>query len=230
MNNDIIEKELKVLNIDPKELKKKLSLLGGRKILDCLTYMKWFDHDSRRGDVFEVNLSDDKCLNESIYTVLSEALNIKGRRQSLFREAGVYFRLRREGEVSDLTLKHKQDNVDNIIYNREVACKFSSEYFVQVEKIITAAGFVCIAEHQKKRTSFLLKINNSKVRVDIDRWPGIPPYAEIEGQRKDDIKKVLDLLDLDDIMISTKIGKEFFEMYGIDFFSDLKFCQRKAEV
>jgi adenylate cyclase class 2 len=50
----------------------------------------------------------------------------------------------------------------------------------ELQKIIEALGLVFTKDLEKKRTSFIL----DKTKIEIDIYPGVPPYIEIEGDEK----------------------------------------------
>jgi len=54
-------------------------------------------------------------------------------------------------------------------------------------------GLICYRQQEKKRHKFILGM----VTIDIDTWPNIPTYLEIEGKTEKDIKKAAQKLDLD---------------------------------
>ena len=74
---------------------------------------------------------------------------------------------------------------------------------------------------EKKRISYVL--NNHE--IDIDTWPGIPTYMEIEGESEEDINGILNLLgySMKDTISCTV--DEVYKKMGIDMLSirELKF-------
>ena len=217
MNTSNIEKEIKILEIDVVGLVDKIKKLNGKKILDSITTMKWFDFSENTNETAPQIYKDEK-----VSRIIKLASGLKS--HNSFRDSEIYFRLRREERLCDLTLKYKKSEFDGIIQNQEFSHEFAQKYEKLVQQYVLESGFSIIAEHEKKRISFLLPISDKEtVRVDIDQWPGIPPYVEIEATKNEQIMHAVDMLKLDVTMKSTQIGKKFFEIYGIDFFSDLHF-------
>ena len=55
------------------------------------------------------------------------------------------------------------------------------------------------------------------VEIDIDSWPMIPTYMELEGDSVEKIKKVEDLLDIDKEKITNLNCQSIYEeIYNID--------------
>lgn len=225
-NKQPIEKEIKILEIEPKKLVKSISEIGGCKILDDTTRMSWFD-------MVEVSHDNSKrvcyCKDVRVCEVVDIALKMRKKLKSSFRDKDVYFRIRQQGDTCDLTIKRNKKVSNNVLVNDEYSYDFPIKNLKEVTRCVTSAGFTCIAQHEKKRISYSYTIpKGSEVRIDIDEWPGIPPYVEIEGRRKKDILNMVDILGLRGKVTSTKIGRAFFESYGVEFFSNLTFDSGKS--
>jgi adenylate cyclase class 2 len=65
---------------------------------------------------------------------------------------------------------------------------------------------------ENKRT--LYKIDN--IEIDIDKWPLIPEYAEIEGPNEEAVKCFVESLNLDYKMTTLDVTSIYNEIYGID--------------
>ena len=66
---------------------------------------------------------------------------------------------------------------------------------------------------ENKRHQFLL----NGVEVDIDCWPLIPAYLEIEGESEEEIKKVASLLELNySKAITMDVTDIYNKIYNID--------------
>lgn len=62
-----------------------------------------------------------------------------------------------------------------------------------VAKILESIGLVAYRHQQKKRHSFRL----DNVMIEIDTWPRIPTYVELEGDTEEQIRDVAEKLNLD---------------------------------
>jgi adenylate cyclase class 2 len=213
---NIIEKEIKVLDVDESALREKIESLGGRKVFEGLTTMDWYDCTDG------VQLRNSAEYGSKGLFVIREAVNLyHANKRRLFRESNVFFRLRKEGLSYDFTLKHKISDDGGVAHNREISVKLEDKDVLQVRRDLEKAGFVCIAWHQKRRVSYVLKQKNKVWRLDIDQWPGIPTYLEIEAE--EGIFQALDQLELQNHELSTEVGERLFKKYGVNFYSDLKF-------
>ena len=72
------------------------------------------------------------------------------------------------------------------------------EFFVDTDiskakTFLERVGLVAVREQQKKRHSFRLR----ETAFDIDTWPRIPTYIEIEGPSEDSLKKAAQDIGLD---------------------------------
>jgi adenylate cyclase class 2 len=91
-------------------------------------------------------------------------------------------RLRSVNGVTELAYKErKQMTVDGV---EEV--EFTVSNADAAEVLLSRLGYSTYRYQQKKRHSFQL----GEVTIDIDTWPNVPTYVELEGKREDDLKKV----------------------------------------
>lgn len=95
----------------------------------------------------------------------------------------------------------KTSNITQLCYKETIQDTSKGNLEVEVE-VDDAANMLAILDkldlgrsrrQQKRRIEY--KLNN--VLVDIDFWPLIPPYVEIEGDSYEDMAKVAKLLEFD---------------------------------
>ena len=100
-----------------------------------------------------------------------------------------WLRIRDEGDVVTLTLKsdEKTNKIDTV---KELETKISD--FEEMAKILEVIGLqqVFYAENYRE----LWKIDACV--VSIDYWPGLSPFIEVEGDSEDDVKFVVEKLEL----------------------------------
>lgn len=96
-------------------------------------------------------------------------------------------RLRELGDKFFLTHKEKvpKNTIVKILEETETEIKDAKT----VEIILKKLGLHIVKYREKKRTSFIL----NKVRCEIDQYPKIPPYLEIEGSQEDILSVVKEL-------------------------------------
>ncbi len=168
------EIEIKVLNINKKQMEKKLTALGAVKKGRFLIVEKNFDFKNK-------NISKNKCA----------------------------LRLRSVGKRAELTFKSKANARDAFKVREETETMVGD--FKTMEKILNNIGLQPVWHRQKYRTSF----QNGPVKFEIDEYPGIPPYLEIEGSKKD-ILKYLRLLGIPQTNTSTQSSTKVLKQYGVN--------------
>ena len=70
------------------------------------------------------------------------------------------------------------------------------------------------------------------IEIDIDTWPLIPTYLEIEGNSEEDVKRVEKLLELNESKVTTMNCQDsYLEEYGIDInqIEELKFDENEND-
>jgi len=95
---------------------------------------------------------------------------------------GKFVRLRKSKKGIYLSYKHHQaERADG---TEEIELKIDN--LEKAEVFLDRIGLVAYRHQQKKRHSFEL----DGVTLDIDTWPRIPTYVELEGQSEDALKQV----------------------------------------
>lgn len=122
---------------------------------------------------------------------------------------GKWIRLRSNGIENTLTIKEIMNN--KIDGTKELEIKVSS--FEDTNEILNKLGYRHRSFQENNRIEY--KLNN--VKFDIDTWPMIPTYLEIEGENELEIKKALNLLNLTNSKITTLgVDAIYKEIYGIN--------------
>lgn len=99
-----------------------------------------------------------------------------------------FVRLRSSGESTTLTYKqNKEQTIDSA---QEIEFNLPSMGLGQ--QFLEGVGLVAFRHQEKKRHTFVL----DGVTIDIDSWPQIPTYVELEGPSEADIKAVAKRLNL----------------------------------
>lgn len=65
---------------------------------------------------------------------------------------------------------------------------------------------------ENKRTQYIL----NGVEIDIDSWPMIPTYVEIEGKNEEEVINTLEILELPKDKVTTLDVDSVYKKYGID--------------
>lgn len=90
--------------------------------------------------------------------------------------------------------------------------EFEVSDFEKAKAFFAAVGFVVYREQEKKRHTFTL----AGVAIDIDTWPKIPTYVEIEGESEALVREVSEKLGMDwSKAVFKSAGKVIEEEYNI---------------
>lgn len=129
-------------------------------------------------------------------------------------ENGKWIRLRTNGKVT--TLAYKDIVSDTIDGTKEI--EFEVEDIEKTNEFLNSIGFNYRSVQENKRIEYIL--NN--VTIDIDSWPMIPTYMEIEGESEEDVMKAKKLLEVDESKVTALNCDDVYrQIYGIDI-SDMK--------
>jgi len=129
-----------------------------------------------------------------------------------------WIRLRTNGINTTLTYKNIQK--DTIDGTKELEIEVSD--FEKTNQLLNILGYKSKAYQENKRIRYLI----NDVEIDIDCWPLIPAYMEIEAKSIEKIKEIEKLLEIDSSYITTLNCQEIYnQIYGINInnIKELKF-------
>lgn len=98
-------------------------------------------------------------------------------------------RLRDEGDKITLTYKQLQDR--SLHGTKEINTTVDS--FESAGQFLSAIGLQVDTYQETKRESWTL----NGVQIELDEWPWIKPFLEIEGPTEQDVRSTAQMLDLD---------------------------------
>ncbi len=137
-------------------------------------------------------------------------------------EKGKWIRLRTNGINTTLTYK---DIVSNTIDGtKEVEIEVDD--FEKSNELLERIGFMNRGYQENKRIHYIL----DRVEIDIDSWPLIDPYLEIEGPNEESVIETLKKLDLDEKKVTTlNCDDIYFKFYDINLneIKELKFKEKE---
>ncbi|HEY2792281.1 MAG TPA: CYTH domain-containing protein [Micromonosporaceae bacterium] len=121
---------------------------------------------------------------------------------------GRWIRLRSDGTACSLAVKEiVADAVDG---TKEV--EVAVEDFDRCADLLERMGFTAKAYQENHRTRFAL----GDVTLDLDQWPGIPLYLEIEGPDADSVHAVLARLGLPTAALTFANVVDIYAAHGVD--------------
>ena len=118
-----------------------------------------------------------------------------------------WMRLRTNGVKSTLTIKEVKEKT--LEGTKELEIEVSD--FDKTYEILEQLGYSPRAYQENKRTQYLL----DGVEVDLDSWPLIPEYVEIEGKSEEEVKNTLKKLNLENEKVTTLDVESIYDSYGI---------------
>lgn len=137
-------------------------------------------------------------------------------------QKGKWIRLRTNGKKTTLTYKDIISNTVDGTKEVEVEVDSFDKTNIFLEKI----GFKSRSYQENKRIQY--KFND--IEIDIDSWPLIPSYLEIEGPNKESVINMLEVLNLPKEKTTTyncdDIYKEFYNI-DINQIKELKFEEKE---
>ena len=273
-----LEKEVKILNVNKKELEMILSKINARKIeeslqqiyvydlpsiyarfYDCLLQLKQINktyqfeicRNKLQGILTEIdNLTtkeeqrsiEQKFSTKSLVDLLSrtnnEDLLSRFSDKSLVESVKKYginpnkwVRVRQTNGKTTITIKHILNPDMQTNNNGDMQKVLKTEMEVpsieEANSILEQLGFSFRNYQEKNRATY----DVDGVEVDIDSWPLIPTYVEIENDSTELIQSTIKKLGLQEHEIVSCNTADIYNKYGIDLyqFRELKFPQRENE-
>jgi len=147
----------------------------------------------------EVEVRFLNIVKEDIIKKLN-ALNAKDLKEDFIQEVIFYdkeltwsgenkfIRVRKTNTGITMTYKHQHTN--SVDGTTEIELEIDN--YENAKLLLVEGGLVAFREQEKKRHSFI--INDTK--IDIDTWPSVPTYVEIEGSSESELKEVAKSLSL----------------------------------
>jgi adenylate cyclase, class 2 len=132
-------------------------------------------------------------------------------------DPSTWIRLRDTG--SEVTLAVKKIVHDGVDGTQETEVAVSD--FETTNALLEMLGYRSKAYQENERMSFVL----DGAQVEMDTWPLIPPYIEIEATAQDDVIRVAELLGYTEKDLTGENTTKVYARYGIDLnaITDLRF-------
>lgn len=120
-----------------------------------------------------------------------------------------WIRLRTDGNKTTLTIKKIESfSIDG---TKEMEIEVSD--FEETNRMLEELGYKSHTYQENKRIRYVF----DGVEFDIDSWPYIPTYLEIEGKSEEAVKNMMDLLEVDkEKATSLDVQGVFKDFYNID--------------
>ncbi|MEU3656263.1 CYTH domain-containing protein [Streptomyces sp. NPDC032161] len=130
---------------------------------------------------------------------------------------GRWLRLRDTGDVVTLCVKEISTDAVDGTHETEVTV----DDFAEAATLLRLAGLTPRSYQENRRTSYKL----GAVRLEVDEWPRIPPYLEIEADDEAQVWEAAAALGLAPDRLTSINTTKVYSLYGIDLESivDLRF-------
>lgn len=131
-----------------------------------------------------------------------------------------WIRVRQTNDKTTIAVKHiLADNRTNLQQMLETEIEVSN--IKEANSLLEALGYVYKSYQEKERITYVL----DEFELDIDTWPGIPTYVEVEGKSEKDLENILNKLgySINDTVSCT--ADQVYEKYGLSMFDsrEIKF-------
>ena len=239
-----MELEVKIRNVNEKDLAKKIEDLGGKYISTCKQYLYVYDlmyiNQRYYADLYELNhetidlrkninlkkiqnlffeidqlLTDkdaeflqqnfhirnlsnifqfepkeiEEILNDNTFKTFIDKFKMTPKKWIRLRKTVEENANSEISETTTLTIKHiLKNNTSGIQQMKETEILVNS--LEEANELLENLGFSYRSYQEKRRVKYMLNHHE----IDIDTWPGLPPYFEIEGKNKADLESILNLL------------------------------------
>jgi len=117
-----------------------------------------------------------------------------------------WIRLRSDGKTTTLTYKCIESG--KIDGTKEIEITVSD--FAKTNELLEKMGYVSKGYQENKRTRYYLE----EIEIDIDSWPGIPIYVEIEGPNEITINQFLDKIKYNKNNLTSLDVQNIYYKYG----------------
>lgn len=140
--------------------------------------------------------------------------------KQFYNNSKKWIRLRKTNKKTTIAVKHILADNDTYI-QQMLETEIEVESMQKAKEFLQALGYSHKSYQEKIRKTYELE----KYKIDIDTWPGIPTYMEIEGQDEEDLSYILNKLGykIEDTISCT--ADDIYKKYGKTMFNqrELKF-------
>lgn len=131
-----------------------------------------------------------------------------------------WIRLRKSNDKIELTTKHVFERNNNLI-QKVIETEITTSDFEETNKLLESIGLMKRSYQEKIRYSY--KYKNADIEIDI--WPMIEPYIEIETDNENLMNEIISLLELNDYEIVSTNTENLYKRKNINLkeISELRF-------
>ena len=168
----------------------------------------------------EINNFEELLNKEDLVSIIEKANKLNFLISKKYINPNKWLRLRQSNDKIELTLKHVfEKNNGSIQKVKEFEVNTSN--LEETNLILENMGLVRRNYQEKIRHSYVYK----NAEIELDEWPMLKPYMEIECDDENVIQEIIDLLDLNDKEIVSLNTEQLYKRININVLeiADLKF-------
>ena len=170
-------------------------------------------------EIIGVNNTSSLCTKKNLLEYLNNQRFVRFMKK-FHNNSKKWIRVRQTNEKTTIAVKHiLADNGTSLQQMLETEIEVPS--IQEANNLLEALGFAYKSYQEKERVTYVL----DGYELDIDTWPGIPTYVEVEGKDEKDLEIILKKLGytMEDTVSCT--ADQVYEKYGKSMFDnrELKF-------
>ena len=170
-------------------------------------------------EIVGVNNTSSLCTKKNLLEILKNPRFVRFMKK-FHNNSKKWIRVRQTNEKATIAVKHiLADNGTSLQQMLETEIEVPS--IQEANNLLEALGFAYKSYQEKERVTYVL----DGYELDIDTWPGIPTYVEVEGKDEKDLEIILKKLGytMEDTVSCT--ADQVYEKYGKSMFDnrELKF-------
>ncbi|MBI2436879.1 MAG: class IV adenylate cyclase [Candidatus Magasanikbacteria bacterium] len=162
-------------------------------------------------DAIEQKLAELGAIRQWRKLIVEKAYDFPDKK---IRDNNELCRIRSVGDTVEFVYKYAEDRHDGFRSAEELQVEVTD--FETLEQILTRLGLSSFRHREKYRTSW----KYGDTHIEIDEYPSIPAYLEIEGGKKD-IEDLVLKLGYTMADTTTMTGSQTYRHYGVDPYEDL---------
>jgi adenylate cyclase class 2 len=128
---------------------------------------------------------------------------------------GSYIRVRTFGHRNELVLKTYEEQKE---FRTMDEIETTVGDYNTTLKLFDALGMKVFAKHEKYRATYVI----GSMKFELDKYPTMPWFVEVEAPSKEDVEKGVKMLGFDMSRATSRSGAEFFRSYGLGNFFTFK--------
>lgn len=166
-------------------------------------------HTEYEARVLEVNLVElEQQLKKLGATYVGEFTQYRYVYDVKPKQEGKWIRLRKTNDKTTVTIK----NIENKGISGTKELEIKVDNFEKMNLFLEELGYKNKSYQENKRISYIL----DEVEIDIDFWPLIPTYIEVEGPNESSVLQVIKKLGYAVDEIVTLNVNEIYRKYGYE--------------